>query len=187
MAISVQTERLLLRGFETSDAEEYFRITRDPLIQKFVPYACLDTLEETIECIDFYYANGDCINDFYVVIEELESHKLVGAIIATKTLRDNFDMAILIDSSNRHKGYMTEALLAFQTIIPAGSNLMFVIEKENKASYSTVSKLPNIQEKPFTGEKRDEFYCFVLSVWSHKTKALGRMPSAFCHFINNLI
>lgn len=187
MNISIQTERLLLRSFKTSDAEEYFRITRDPLIQNFVPYCYEPTLEDTIETIDFYYKNGDCIHDFYLVIQEIPTEKIIGAIIATSTTNAELDMSVLIETSSRNKGYMTEALLAFKDHVPIGSKLVFVIDKQNDASFHTISKLPNIKEVPFDDEQNQKYNRFILSVWSHKTKALGRLPSAFCHFINNLI
>ena len=51
MNFVVESERLLLRQFEIADVEEYYQMTRDPLIQYYVSFACENTIEETLNAI----------------------------------------------------------------------------------------------------------------------------------------
>lgn len=152
MNFIVESERLLIRPFKLADTEEYYQMTRDPIVRKYVPFACENTLEETYSTIDMYYSHGDCVNDFYLVLEEKESHKLVGAIIATarKTIPLTLDVCILTNVNFRRKGFMLEALTAFKDALPKSTELIFVVDKNNEASKNTVTKLPGIKEKNFS-------------------------------------
>lgn len=150
----IESERLLLRKFTLNDAKDFYKIIRDRKIKRYVPIACLKTLKETQETINNYYSHCDCMQDFYLVIEDKQSHKIIGAIFAFGLLASKtFEMDILIAKRQRRKGYMTEALLAFISNLPKGSELFFVVDKTNKASLKTVSKLPNAIKKPLTGEQ----------------------------------
>ena len=163
MTILAESDRLLLRKFELSDAEAYYEMTRDKSIQDYVPYAHLSSLNETIQCIK-YSVNGDFTNYLYVAIEEKQTGKLIGAIIATRTFPLTFDINILIHKDYRNQGYMSEALQHFIPTMPQGSELIFVIDKNNKASFNTVTKIPNIIEKPFKGSTKEIMYRFSLIV-----------------------
>ena len=104
---------------------------------------------------------------------------MIGAIFATRTLLNSFDMNILIDATYRRKGYMSEALSTFiSSVIPNGSELIFVVDKTNIASYHTVTKLPGIIEVPFTGKLKETMYRFSLTTEQSKQKAQGKLPCA---------
>lgn len=163
MTTLAESERLLLRSFKLSDAKAYYKMTRDKSIQDFVPYANIKSLKESVECIK-YFAGKDNSDNIYIALEEKDSGKLIGAIFATRTIGHSFDMNILIDINSRKKGYMSEALLSFIPTMPQNSELIFVVDKCNEASFHTVSKLPNIMEKPFTGLRGKHFYQFSLIV-----------------------
>ena len=165
MNFMVESERLLIRPFKESDTEEYYQMTRDPIIRKYVPFACEDTLEETYNTISRYYSHGDCVYDFYLVLEEKESLNLVGAIIATatKTSPLTLDVCILTDSIARRKGFMSEALTAFKDALPKSTELLFVVDKKNTASQNTVKKLPGIVEKQFNGPQKENMYLFSVT------------------------
>lgn len=163
MTILAESERLLLRKFIRSDAKAYYQITRDPKTQDFVPYANIKSLRDSTTCMKQFEC-GDFTNNFYVVLEEKDSKKMIGAIFATRTLLNSFDMNILIDATYRRKGYMSEALSTFiSSVIPNGSELIFVVDKTNIASYHTVTKLPGIIEVPFTGKLKETMYRFSLT------------------------
>lgn len=165
MNFMVESERLLIRPFEVADTEEYYQMTRDPLIRKYVPFACENTLEETLNTIDMYYSHGDCVYDFYLVLEEKSTHKLVGAIIATatKTYPLTLDVCILTEPSVRRKGFMFEALTAFKSALPKSTELLFVVDKKNEASLNTVTKLPGIVEKTFSRPQKETMYLFSVT------------------------
>ncbi len=164
MNFIVESERLLIRPFRITDTEEYYQMTRDSLIRSYVPFACENTLEQTRETIENYYSNGDCVYDFYLVLEEKASHKIIGAIIATatNTYPLSLDVCILTDAMHRNKGFMFEALSAFKDALPESTELLFVIKRENLASIKTVTKLHKIVEKPITSLHQEDIRLFSL-------------------------
>ena len=143
----IESERLYLRKFNLSDAEAYYQMTRDTDIQKYVEYACAPTLEETIENIDLSYSQSDFVHDYYLLLEDKNLHKIVGAILATESIDSSvLEVCILTHPEFRKKGYMTEALNTFIKYLPTGKILSFCINYQNFASLKTISKLPNVQE-----------------------------------------
>lgn len=154
MNFVIESDRLVIRQFTVEDAPAYHQMTRDKDIQIYVPYACEETYEETLETIRDYYSVSDLKYDYYLVLEEKGTGKLVGAIIATALTTSplNLDICILTEKSMRRKGYMYEALCAFKDALPKGTTLLFAIAQGNVASYRTVSKLVGIKNTPFSGE-----------------------------------
>ena len=128
MNFVVESERLLLRQFDLADVGEYYQMTRDPLIQHYVCYACENTLEDTYEAFEMCYSVKDNPYDFYLILEEKTSHKIVGAIISTaiKTTPLILDVSILTEANHRKKGYMFEALTAFKDAAISSGSLMIV-------------------------------------------------------------
>ena len=163
MNFVVESERLLLRQFALADVEEYYQMTRDPLIQHYVSHAYETSLEETYEAFEMSYSVKNNPYDFYLILEHKITHKIVGAIIstATKTSPLILDVGILTAAEYRRQGYMFEALLAFKDAIPKNTELLFAIRKENIASINTITKLPGIVEKPLAGQK--EFLQYSLT------------------------
>lgn len=146
----IESERLILRKFKLSDVKPYFNMTQDKSIQDYVPYVCATNYFRTFMRV-LQFIHGNSKDNYYIALEEKNSKKIIGAIVAIRTQQKNFDMNILLDSNSRRKRYMSEALTAFIKIMPQNSELVFVIDKTNTASLNTVSKLPNIKEVPFTG------------------------------------
>lgn len=147
MNYMVESERLLLRSFRISDAEAYYQLTLDDEIQKYVAHACAPTFEETLQNIKFSYSQGDFVHDYYLLLEEKQTHKLVGAIIATQIgTQTLLETHILTHRNYRNKGYMSEALNIFISTLPKGTVLIFTVKKNNQASLRTVSKIPGINE-----------------------------------------
>ena len=164
MNFVVESERLLLRQFDLADVEEYYQMTRDPLIQHYVSHACETSIEETYEAFEICYSVQNNPYDFYLVLVDKKTQKIVGAIISTaiKTSPLILDVGILTGAEYRKQGYMFEALLAFKDALPEGTELLFAIRKENLASIKTVTKLPGIVEKPLAGQK--EFLQYSLTI-----------------------
>ena len=163
MNFVVESERLLLRQFDLADVGEYYQMTQDPLIQHYVSFACENTIEETYEAFEMCYSVKDNPYDYYLILEDKNTHKIVGAIISTAltTVPLVLDMCILTEASQRKKGYMFEALLAFIEVLPKSTELQFSIRKENIASIKTISKLPGIIEK--TLSERANFIMYSLT------------------------
>lgn len=164
MKFIVESERLLIRPFKKTDAKEYYEMTTDSLIRSYVPFAFEESYEATYEMIDNYYSHGDCVYDFYLVLEEKETHKIIGAIIATaiRTYPLSLDVCILTDAAHRKQGFMFEALIAFKDALPKSTELIFVIDRTNEASIKTITKLPGIVEKPLESPLKKKVYQFSL-------------------------
>lgn len=162
MNFVVESERLLLRQFELADVGEYYQMTLDPLIRLYVPFACENSIEETYEAFEICYSVKNNPYDFYLILEDKISKKIVGAIISTATTTSPLvlDVDILTGADYRKKGYMFEALSAFKDALPKGTELLFSIKKENIASLKTVTKLPGIVEVPQA--EKSEFRRFSL-------------------------
>lgn len=135
--ILVETERLVLRSFETTDTDEYFKIVSDDAIQKYVPYTSVFSLNSARELVNDYCL-GDFKNDFYVVFKDKQTNVIVGAIIAVKLSSSTLDVCYLVGSNLRNKGYMKEALMGFISYLLNSdsmySYLQLTIENENTAS-----------------------------------------------------
>lgn len=138
---TIETDRLVLRPFELSDADSYFAMTRDKDIQKYVPYACAESIEETKGDITKYYSKGDMKHDYYFVIESKGTHQMVGALIITQNLSKEFEFCVMAAKEHRGKGYITEATKAAIKNFPAKSVLLWKIRKDNIASLRVISKL----------------------------------------------
>ncbi len=142
----VESERIRLRKFQPDDVMNYYKMTRDPAIQKYVPYACDETIEETAESVAIY-CNGDFINDFYIVIEEKSTKQMIGAIFANRMTKDSTkEVSIMTSAQFRKKGVMKEAIKLFISSLPPRTKLSFSIESSNIASIKTVTSIENIIE-----------------------------------------
>lgn len=152
----ILTSRLMLRPFDMDDLDEFFEVTRSEEIRKYVAYAYAEDKRELAANIRIYQ-DGDFINDFYFLIEELNTMNIIGAIIATKDRDNNLEVAYLLGEKYRRKGYMTEAMREFIKEIAIGLNynLVFVIERNNEASIKTALKLG---AKPDDTGKDDRVY-----------------------------
>lgn len=162
MNFVVESDRLHIRQFSLSDVEKYYQMTRDPLIQHYIPFACESTIKETYEAFEMCYSVNTPY-DFYLILEEKNSHEIIGAIISTaiKTYPLTLDVCILTAAEHRQKGYMFEALIAFKNALPKSTELLFSIKKENVASLKTITKLPGIVEKTIS-RKPGGFLLFSL-------------------------
>lgn len=140
----VETKRLILRPFTMQDAEEYFSITRDKDVQRYVPNACPATFADCLDDIANIYSKGDFSHDYYVIIEEKISHAVIGAIICVQI--HDFDTSCLLGKEYRHQGYMLEAMEAFIAHMPKGGALIMSIHYSNDASLKNILSIRGIEE-----------------------------------------
>ena len=166
MAKLIETSRLILRPFKCSDAERYFEMTRDTEILKYVSYACPDSVQNALDDIEKYYSKGDWVHDFYIILEQKESHEIVGALIITEDLSGRLDTCLIVAEEHRRKGYITEAITAFREYLPKGNVLHFVIDRKNIPSLITVQNFEDIKETTFLrdSECQKMYRDFVLEV-----------------------
>lgn len=155
----IESEHLLLRNFRIDDVEDFYQMTRDKLIQKYLPYVYVNTIQETIQNIKFYM-QGDFINNFYIVIEEKQSSCIVGSLIVNRTFKNQYEVSYMISKDFRKRGYMLEALTSFISSIPTNIVLNFYIETDNITSIKTVSKIRGMKEAPFKIKSEKSFRLF---------------------------
>lgn len=147
MSICIQTPRLILRPFRLADAKDYYKITRDYEIKKYVGYACPDSLSETEENIKSCYSQADFDRDFYLIIEEKETGKIIGALSLTENFSmEYYEICYFIDKKYRRNGYMKEALTYFLNSISTEEKIVFVINKTNISSLNLMKKFANIED-----------------------------------------
>lgn len=148
MKFSIETSRLVLRPFTINDAKDFFNITRDEDIRKFIPGCYFETLEETKEVFEKFYTKGDLEHDYYLAIVEKSSNTLVGSFIITQNSDFyTYEFCYFIKKEERLKGYFKEAFTAFfKQSAPA--SFSFNIAPENESSWlalkKTIEKLSDI-------------------------------------------
>lgn len=148
MSFYLETPRLIIRPFTLADAKEYFKITRDSSIKKYVPNARPTSLEETVYDIESTYSQADFKHDFYLVIIEKQTKKLIGALIITQNpLMSYYEACYFIGKNFRNNGFIFEALSYFLTNFPfSGERIVFQIKTSNIASLNLISKFNNIKD-----------------------------------------
>lgn len=110
---TINTERLILRKIELSDAQDFYELVSDETVQKYLSGITLNyTLNIAVDYIGNKMADNYSKSDCYDWgIEDKETHKLIGRILVYKL--DHFRrMANLIwylNSDYRNNGFMCEA------------------------------------------------------------------------------
>lgn len=161
----IKTERLRIRPFEISDAEWYFKVTKDRDIQKYLPCAHPISVKDSVKVIKCY-ARDDFVYSFHFILEDTESHERLGALTMNKTWNENLDICMLVAKEHRGKGYIIEAIKGVVQHLPHGSVLEFTIDRRNESSLMAVQKLDKIMEVTSSrSEDITEYYrIFILEV-----------------------
>ena len=145
----LEGKRIILRPFKKEDANEYLKIANDIDIKQYLPFASPDTLEESIELIE-NYCELDFVNDFYFVIEDIQTHHLIGALLCFRTSSFMLDTSYFIAKDYRGNGLILEALEVFIDYLSKNTvykTLFFMINHNNLASKRIMEKLgskPNV-------------------------------------------
>ena len=137
----IHSNKITLRSFTSEDVNDFYEMVHnDSTIEKYVPYAYVHNKKEAEENIEVY-KKGDCINDFYLVIEI--DGVTVGAILAIRMFPRTLDVSLIISKLHRGKGIMHESLKIFVNWLKNNTSykiLMFVVKKENASSIRLVEK-----------------------------------------------
>ena len=135
----INTERLLIRPFRESDAEDAFEWRSDPEVNRFMPYPCDDNVEELRQRIKEWITD----NDKYAIVLKA-TDKVIGDISLEWSEKDGVhEIGYNINRSFWRKGYATEAVKA---LIQWAFNAPQVIaieaetESENTASIRVLEK-----------------------------------------------
>lgn len=139
----LQGNRILLRKFKKEDAEEYFKISNETGVHKYLPYASPQDLAESKELME-NYITYDFINDFYFVIEEISTHRMIGSLTSYRTTSIALNVSSFIGKDFRKNGFGLEALNLFIDYLSKNTNyksLVFTIHDGNEASLKVMQKI----------------------------------------------
>lgn len=108
-SVDIKTDRLLLRKFKTSDAEEIFATwTSDERVAKYTSWYAHETSEDTKAYVG-YMVSKNALSDYNWVIEF--GHKIIGSISVCYS--DDYleiaGIAYVLGYTYWGKGYITEA------------------------------------------------------------------------------
>lgn len=160
----IETERLILRPFVESDAEDVFEYLREPAVNCF---ACMkmNSLDEAKA--EMKKRAGE--TEYYFAITLKESGKVIGEIDAypetgephadENTIRDTFSPCWMLNGAYQGKGYAYEAAYAFLDYLFKQKNARRVyayVEDYNTPSQQLCEKLGMRKEGEFK-----EFVSFV--------------------------
>lgn len=145
----IKTERLLIRPFSISDAEDAFEWRSDPEVNRFMPYPCDDNVEELRQRIEEWIAD----NDKYAIVLK-ETDKVIGDISLEWSEKDKaYEIGYNINRSFWRKGYATEAvrgLLDWAYNERGIRDFTAFYAKDNVASGRVLEKCGFVQE--YTGQ-----------------------------------
>ena len=113
----IETERLILRPLEVSDAEHIFSTwASDPRVTKFMTYSTHKSSDTTKEWLESVVRNGqdkDFKTEFEMGFQPKESGKLIGSGSAYyKPDYDRWSLGYNIAFDYWHQGYTSEAMKA---------------------------------------------------------------------------
>lgn len=160
----IETERLILRPFEESDAEDVFEYLKEPAVNCF---ACmkLNSLDEAKNEVS--KRTGE--TEYYFAITLKETGKVIGEIDAypetgephadENTVRDTFSPCWMLNSAYQGKGYAYEAAHGFLDYLFKQKNARRIyayVEDYNASSQHLCEKLGMRKEGVFK-----EFVSFV--------------------------
>lgn len=139
MNLQLETDRLLLRPLEISDAEDLFEMDKNPLVHKYLWQTPTQEISETIKIIEYIQKqyNENNIGRFATILKE--TGEFIGWT-GIKYINDHvengntnfYDYGYRLDEKFWNKGYATEASIAW---LDYGFNQMR-IDKMNAYTHS---------------------------------------------------
>lgn len=139
----LEGKRIILRPFKKEDSVDYFKVSSEKSIKKYLPYASANTLKECDDLVN-NYSTMDFINDFYFVIEEKQTHQIIGSLLAFRRLSTSLEICYLIGNEYRGKEYCVESLNIFIEYLKQHTiykTLLFDVCKSNISSLTIMKKI----------------------------------------------
>lgn len=111
--ISLETDRLIIRKFELSDANQlYNSYGKDTSITKYMLWKNFESVDAAKKAIEYYikcYQENSSFVQYAIILKS--NNKLIGQVCYDMNKRHRFaDISYIIATSYQKKGYMTEAL-----------------------------------------------------------------------------
>ena len=161
----LNTERLLLRALESTDAEEVFALRSDDNINKYINRHKAQTIDDAYQFIERIKQNTTNNLSLLWVIELKNDHSFAGSILLWNLNAEKDEAEIGYELLPRYhgKGIINEALkavldLAFNTLQIA--TIVAVVQKDNIPSLKVLEKYNFV----FRAEVEDNLQEFELNV-----------------------
>ena len=117
----IETKRLILRPFKMEDVEEFFLISSDKEVQKYLfSYSIKKSIDDFKKLV-YEYSLCDFTTNFYFAICDKSTNKIMGALIINRTTFTVLDVSYFIGKDFRNNGYMKEALIGFKDFLSNSS------------------------------------------------------------------
>lgn len=131
---------VILKEFQESDLEEFYRISREEKIRKFVGFMCPETRAEAKEIVQFLLEpTFICFK-----IVETKSNKMVGIILGDALTDETVDISYFVGSMYRKKGYCSAAVTLMEKYLHDNYDykvMRFYIRKDNEKSKNVMRRL----------------------------------------------
>lgn len=145
----IDTERLFIRPFRLSDAEDVFEWRSDPEVNRFMPYPCDESVGEVRQRIEEWIAD----NDKYAIVLKA-TDKVIGDISLEWSGKDRaYEIGYNINRGFWGRGYATEAvhgLLDWAAAKLGAHDFTAFYAKDNGASGRVLEKCGFV--KDYTGQ-----------------------------------
>lgn len=134
---NLETNRLVLRKLEVSDAEEYFSVLSDPETIKHTRWDLFNTVEDSIAYLIYLEQKYQSRQAFHWGIIEKDSQKLIGrvAFISFDEENDRTEIGYVISKHYWNKGFISEAI---QELIKYGFNELGVNRIEARCNEDNI-------------------------------------------------
>lgn len=138
----IKTNRIILRKSQNSDIAQILSILNNQDVKQYTPGLYLEKTEDIIVFLN--NIKKDSLNEFFFVIEDISSKKIVGIIHSYLSIEYDACTSYVTKAEERGKGYMTEAVKAFILYLynkKISPSAYFYINVENEASIRVMEKL----------------------------------------------
>jgi ribosomal-protein-alanine N-acetyltransferase len=164
----IETERLILRPIELSDAQDMFAYASDEEVVRLLSWAKHETLQQTENSIrDYFLTRPDRgIPEAYAIIYK-ENDKMIGTVdVHTLRFHDVGEIGYVLNRNYHNRGLMSEALKAAIPIwfeICGFRRLEIMHNEINIGSRRVIEKAGFVKEgvyRKLNSEKDGNYYDF---------------------------
>lgn len=158
-----ETEHLILRCFEISDAQKLYENHLEAEMKQWIPNESYENISETKDAINFYI---DCVNKRYLpyvlAIELKESAELIGDTGVNEVEGNESEVEIGYSICNQYcgNGYATETLTAMTNFVECTFGIKVLygrVIKGNVASVKVMEKAGYKYFKEVLGAEDDPY------------------------------
>ncbi len=140
----IRTKNFTLRRFYLDDAPQFFSLTSNMEMKKYIPGIYTRNIDEALDHI-CTFSRCDEEKEFYLAI--VKDEKIIGIISACEVLIPNvLDVSYYVAREYRHKGIMTEAMKLFMKELRSRKDIQItalelIIGKDNYSSIAVAKKI----------------------------------------------